>query len=114
VPVGDRTGRVVGWLIVLLIVINLVAITLQTMPEFETWYAAWFLGIELVSLVVFTRIAGAFSPFGGEDAADLGRMCVKADRQPDIYLERHARDVGAEPAANVAARSMLFTAVATG
>jgi hypothetical protein len=60
------------------------------------------------------RIAGAFSPFGREDAADLGRMCVKADRQPDIYLERHARDVGAEPAANVAARSMLFTAVATG
>jgi voltage-gated potassium channel len=59
-PVGDRTGRVVGRLIVLLIVINLVAITLQTVPEFETWYAAWFLGIELVSLVVFTRIAGAF------------------------------------------------------
>jgi voltage-gated potassium channel len=53
-PVGDRTGRVVGRLIVLLIVINLVAITLQTVPEFETWYAAWFLGIELVSLVVFT------------------------------------------------------------
>src|SRR5262245_24001282 len=51
-PVGDRTGRVVGRLIVLLIVINLVAITLQTVPEFETWYAAWFLGIELVSLVV--------------------------------------------------------------
>jgi voltage-gated potassium channel len=53
-PVGDRTGRVVGRLIVLRIVINLVAITLQTVPEFETWYAAWFLGIELVSLVVFT------------------------------------------------------------
>ena len=47
-------GRVVSRLIVLLIVINLVAITLQTVPEFETWYAAWFLGIELLSLVVFT------------------------------------------------------------
>ena len=53
-PVGDQTGRVVGRLIVLLIVINLVAITLHTVPEFETWYAAWFLGIELLSLVVFT------------------------------------------------------------
>jgi voltage-gated potassium channel len=53
-PVGDRTGRVVGRLIVLLIVINLVAITLQTVPEFETRYTAWFLGIELLSLLVFT------------------------------------------------------------
>jgi voltage-gated potassium channel len=53
-PVGDRTGRVVGRLIVLLIVINVVAITLQTVPEFETRYAAWFLGIELLSLLVFT------------------------------------------------------------
>jgi voltage-gated potassium channel len=52
--VGDQMGRVVSRLIVLLIVINLVAITLQTVPEFETWYAAWFLGIELLSLVVFT------------------------------------------------------------
>jgi voltage-gated potassium channel len=53
-PVGDRTGRVVGRLIVLLIVINLVAITLQTVPEFETRSTAWFLGIELLSLLVFT------------------------------------------------------------
>lgn len=53
-PVGDQTGRVVSRLIVLLIVINLVAITLHTVPEFETSYAAWFLGIELLSLVVFT------------------------------------------------------------
>lgn len=53
-PVGDRTGRVVGRLIVLLIVTNLVAITLQTVPEFETRYTAWFLGIELLSLLVFT------------------------------------------------------------
>jgi voltage-gated potassium channel len=46
----ERVGR----LIILLIVINLVAITLQTVPEFETGYAAWFLGIELLSLLVFT------------------------------------------------------------
>jgi len=53
-PIGDRAGRVVGRLIVLLIVVNLVAVTLESVPEFEARYAAWFLGIELVSLVVFT------------------------------------------------------------
>jgi voltage-gated potassium channel len=53
-PIGDRAGRIVGRLIVLLIVVNLVAVTLESVPEFEAHYAAWFLGIELVSLVVFT------------------------------------------------------------
>jgi voltage-gated potassium channel len=53
-PIGDRAGRLVGRLIVLLIVVNLVAVTLESVPEFAAHYAAWFLGIELVSLVVFT------------------------------------------------------------
>jgi voltage-gated potassium channel len=53
-PVGDRAGRLVGRLIVLLIVINLVAITLESVPEFEAQYTALFMGIELVSLAVFT------------------------------------------------------------
>jgi voltage-gated potassium channel len=53
-PVGDQAGRWVGWLIVLLIVINLVAITLESVPEFEARYRALFVGIEVVSLVVFT------------------------------------------------------------
>ena len=53
-PVGDQAGRWVGRLIVLLIVINLVAITLESVPEFEARYRALFVGIEIVSLVVFT------------------------------------------------------------
>jgi voltage-gated potassium channel len=53
-PVGDRAGRLVGRLIVLLIVINLVAITLESVPEFEAQYTALFMGIELVSLAIFT------------------------------------------------------------
>src|SRR5262249_13913452 len=53
-PIGDPAGRVVGRLIVLLIVVNLVAVTLESVPEFAARYAGWFLGTELVSLVVFT------------------------------------------------------------
>jgi voltage-gated potassium channel len=53
-PVGDRAGRLVGRLIVLLIVINLVVITLESVPEIEARYTALFMGIEFVSLAVFT------------------------------------------------------------
>jgi voltage-gated potassium channel len=52
--VGDRTSRAVGQLIVLLIVVNLVSVTLESMPELEERYAALFTAIELVSLAVFT------------------------------------------------------------
>jgi voltage-gated potassium channel len=41
-------------LIVLLIVINLAAVALESVPEFETRYAAPFLAIELVAVFVFT------------------------------------------------------------
>ena len=53
-PVGDQVGRLVGRLIVLLIVVNLAAVTLESVPELAARYAALFIGIELVSLVVFT------------------------------------------------------------
>jgi voltage-gated potassium channel len=53
-PIGDRAGRLVGRLIVLLIVINLIAITLESVPELEAQYGAWFQALELFSLVVFT------------------------------------------------------------
>jgi voltage-gated potassium channel len=44
----------VGRLIVLLIVINLVSMTLDSVPELQTQYGALFTAIELLSLVVFT------------------------------------------------------------
>jgi voltage-gated potassium channel len=53
-PIGDRAGRFVGRVIVVLIVINLVAITLESVPEFEARYATLFMGIELLSVIVFT------------------------------------------------------------
>src|ERR1700756_2711795 len=52
--IGDRTGLMVDRLIVLLIVINLVSMTLDSVPELQTQYGALFTIIELLSLVVFT------------------------------------------------------------
>jgi voltage-gated potassium channel len=52
--IGDRTGLIVGRLIVVLIIVNLVAMTLESVPALEAQYAPLFTAIELVSLVVFT------------------------------------------------------------
>ncbi len=53
-PIGDSTGRLVGRLIVLLIIVNLAAIVLESVPELAKQYGLLFAGIELVSLVVFS------------------------------------------------------------
>ena len=53
-PIGDRAGRITGQVIVALIVVNLLAVVLETVPEYEARYRALFFAIELVSLVVFT------------------------------------------------------------
>src|SRR5215510_10223703 len=52
--IGNRTGLIVGRLIVLLIITNLVAMTLDSVPALEAQYGPLFLAIELLSLVVFT------------------------------------------------------------
>src|SRR5215467_12512807 len=52
--IGDRTGLIVGRLIVALIVINLVSMTLDSVPALQTQYGTLFTAIELLSLVVFT------------------------------------------------------------
>src|SRR5215510_15307930 len=52
--IGDRTGVIVGRLIALLIVINLVAMTLESVPSLEARYGPLFTAIEILSLVVFT------------------------------------------------------------
>jgi voltage-gated potassium channel len=52
--VGDPAGRMVGRLIVLLIVVNLVAVTLESVPALRARYATLFAAIEVVSLVVFS------------------------------------------------------------
>jgi voltage-gated potassium channel len=53
-PVGDRTSMLVDRLLVLLILINLVAVALESMPDLAARYGRWFDAIELVSLIAFT------------------------------------------------------------
>ena len=53
-PVGDRMSAVVDRLLVGLILINLVAVALESMPEYEVRYATVFALVEYVSLLVFT------------------------------------------------------------
>jgi voltage-gated potassium channel len=52
--IGDRAGLIVGRLIVVLIVINLLAMTLDTVPKLQAEYGPLFTAIELLSLVLFT------------------------------------------------------------
>src|SRR5262249_52191786 len=51
--IGDRTAVVVGRLIVTLIVVNLVAMTLDSVPALQAQYGPLFLAIEILSVVLF-------------------------------------------------------------
>lgn len=53
-PVGDRASVVVDRLLVALILINLVAVALESVPAIGARFATGFVAIELFSLVVFT------------------------------------------------------------
>src|SRR5215469_1146672 len=77
--VGDRTGRIVGQFIVVLIVVNLVAVTLESVPDLAAQYGHWFEAIELFSLILFTIEYGL-------------RVWVAADYPPHRQLSpRRAR-----------------------
>jgi voltage-gated potassium channel len=52
--IGDRTGLIVGRLIVVLIIVNLVAITLESVPTFQVEFEPLFTAVEILSLIVFT------------------------------------------------------------
>ncbi len=53
-PIGDRAGRITGQFIVALLVVNLVAVILESVPDYEARFRALFVAVELFSLVVFT------------------------------------------------------------
>ena len=53
-PIGDRLSTAVDRFLVLLIVVNLLAVALESMPQYQTRYAALFALVEYLSLVVFT------------------------------------------------------------
>ena len=52
--VGSHVGAFVGRGLILLVVINLVAVTAESVPEVAAKYRALFLAIEMVSLLVFS------------------------------------------------------------
>jgi voltage-gated potassium channel len=53
-PLGERRTRLVSRMIIVLIVVNLVAAALESVPALEAAYGRWFAAIEWASLVVFT------------------------------------------------------------
>ena len=53
-PVGDRASVLADRLLVLLIIVNLVAVALESVPRLAAQYGPLFEAVELVSLVVFT------------------------------------------------------------
>jgi len=53
-PIGDRAGRLAGQAIVALIVVNLVAVVIESVPAYEARFGATLHAIEHVSLIVFT------------------------------------------------------------
>ena len=71
--VGDRTGRLIGQLIVLLIITNLTAVTLESVPSLAQRYGFWFQAIEVPSLLIFTVEYGL-------------RVWVAADYPPYSHL----------------------------
>ena len=52
--VGDRVNKAVNRFLVGLIVINLIAVALESIPQYEDRYATIFAVIEFFSLVIFT------------------------------------------------------------
>ena len=51
---GDRGGRMMDFFLVILIVINVVAVTLESVSTIESRYGHWLLALEIFSISVFT------------------------------------------------------------
>jgi voltage-gated potassium channel len=52
--IGDRASRIAGQFIVLLIIVNLVSVSLETVPDLAERYGPLFTAVEILSLAVFT------------------------------------------------------------
>jgi voltage-gated potassium channel len=53
-PVGDRREQFVSWFLIVLVLVNVGAIVFESVPRYEAAHQAFFIGIEVFSLVVFT------------------------------------------------------------
>ncbi len=72
-PTGERRSRFVSRLIMLVVVVSLISTALETVPSLEARYGRWFIGVELVSLVLFT-------------VEYLARVWVAVEHAPDRHL----------------------------
>ncbi len=52
--VGDRAIRITSHLLVLLVIVNIAAVVLESVPHYALEYGGIFVAIEIVSLIVFT------------------------------------------------------------
>src|SRR6516165_12824970 len=53
-PAGGLAARIVSRALILLVLINIAAVVLESVPRYEAAYGEIFTAIEIVSLVVFT------------------------------------------------------------
>ena len=53
-PVGDRSMRITSRLLILLVLVNVAAVVLESVPRYEAAYEGVFTAIEIVSIIVFT------------------------------------------------------------
>src|SRR6202011_2013857 len=53
-PVGDRAMRTVSRLLIFLVLVNIAAVVLESVPRYQAAFGGVFTTIEIVSLVVFT------------------------------------------------------------
>jgi len=51
---GDRAARAVDLVLISLVLVNVVAVILESLPSFENGYAPLFLAVEIVSVALFT------------------------------------------------------------
>ncbi|HLL28408.1 MAG TPA: cyclic nucleotide-gated ion channel [Xanthobacteraceae bacterium] len=72
-PIGDRTSWLVGRLLALLIIVNLLAMTLESVPSLEARYHGLFEVIEIASLILFS-------------AEYLLRLWVAVEHAPHSHL----------------------------
>src|SRR5689334_12035117 len=78
-PVGDRTSKAVDQFLVVLIVVNLIAVALESIPQYEERYTTTFAVIEFFSLIIFTIEYGL-------------RLWCAVEHGPHQHLSpRHAR-----------------------
>jgi voltage-gated potassium channel len=74
--IGDRTSRIAGQFIVLLIIVNLVAVALESVPDLAERYGPLFTAVEMLSLTVFSLEYGL-------------RVWVAVDHPPYHHLRPH-------------------------